>query len=155
VAAHPIPFMDLSAGHAPLADELDAVWRSTVATSAFIGGNEVEAFEQAFAAYCERRHCVSTANGTDSIELTLAALAGLLYACSSTSVGVDRDPDYDFTGKQTYAWKEGVPAENELHQKRIVAGVDGELTRRGLRRVEGEAPDLWVLTEVAGHREVR
>jgi len=74
VTAEAIPFMDLAATHAPLAEELDEIWRSVLSRSAFIAGSEVEAFEEAFASYCERQHCVGVANGTDAIELILAAL---------------------------------------------------------------------------------
>jgi dTDP-4-amino-4,6-dideoxygalactose transaminase len=66
--------MDLAAAHAPLVDELDEIWRSVVGRSAFIAGPEVQAFEDSFASYCERKYCVGVANGTDSIELILAAL---------------------------------------------------------------------------------
>jgi hypothetical protein len=85
----------------------------------------------------------------------IALFSCLLAACSSTSVGVDKDPDYDFRGKRTYAWKEGVPADNELNQKRIVTGVDRALQQHGLVLTEDGAPDLWVQTEVSYHREVR
>jgi|GEM_PF-2656280 len=78
-----------------------------------------------------------------------------LAACSSLDVGVDRDEDYDFSGARTFAWKEGVPAQNELNQKRIESGVEEALARRGIELSDSGAPDLWVATEVGGHREVR
>lgn len=87
--------------------------------------------------------------------LAFLALLSLLAACSSTKVGVDRDPTYDFRGKRTYAWKEGIPAESGLNQQRIVSGVDRALGERGLQRIEGGAPDLWVYTEVAMRQETR
>lgn len=40
----------------------------------FILGTEVAAFEQEFASYCNVRHCVGLANGTDALELALRAL---------------------------------------------------------------------------------
>jgi hypothetical protein len=86
---------------------------------------------------------------------TIALLSCLLAACSSTSVGVDKDEDYDFRGKRTYAWQEGVPAANELNQKRIVEGIDRALAQRGLVLTDTDTPDLWVRTEVSAHREVR
>lgn len=85
----------------------------------------------------------------------IALLVCLVSACSSTSVGVDKDPDYDFRGKRTYAWKAGVPAENELNQKRIVSGVDRALAQHGLQLTDAGTPDLWIQTEVSAHREVR
>jgi hypothetical protein len=85
----------------------------------------------------------------------ILALAALLAACSSIRVGVDRDPDYAFATQRTYAWKEGVPADSALHQKRIEEGVDRALAERGLQRTDSPAPDLWVATEVESHQEVR
>ena len=48
---------------------LDAVFAAT----AFVGGPEVAAFEQEYAAYTGVDHCVGVANGTDALELALRA----------------------------------------------------------------------------------
>ena len=45
-----------------------------VASGWFILGPEVTAFEEEFASYCSLQHCVTLANGTDAIELSLKAL---------------------------------------------------------------------------------
>ncbi|MEP7055735.1 MAG: DegT/DnrJ/EryC1/StrS family aminotransferase [Actinomycetota bacterium] len=68
-----VPFADLTGMHAPLAARLDAVWQQTLATSGFIGGALVDAFEASWAGYCGRRHAVGVANGTDAIALALKA----------------------------------------------------------------------------------
>jgi len=69
----PLPLVDLHALHAELGDELEVaiarVWRS----ARFIGGEEVEAFEEEFARYLGVRHAVGVANGTDALELALRA----------------------------------------------------------------------------------
>jgi hypothetical protein len=83
-----------------------------------------------------------------------ALLLGLLAACSSSGVAVDYDSGFDFAGLSTYAWTEGVPAENELNERRIVQAVDGQLAAHGFRRVE-EGPELLVRTEVSSRQEVR
>jgi dTDP-4-amino-4,6-dideoxygalactose transaminase len=70
----PIPFVDLAAGHAELREGLDAAWRRVMASSRFVLGAEVAAFEAAFASYCEARHCVGVANGLDALTLILRAL---------------------------------------------------------------------------------
>lgn len=69
-----VPFLDLAAMHAEVRSELDECWQQLNETSRFVGGGEVDAFEAEWAAYCERRHCIGTANGTDAIELALKAL---------------------------------------------------------------------------------
>lgn len=70
----PVPFLDLRATHEPVAAEIAAVWQDIVATSGFIGGPHVEAFECAWASYCEAEHAVGVANGTDALLLALRAL---------------------------------------------------------------------------------
>jgi dTDP-3-amino-2,3,6-trideoxy-4-keto-D-glucose/dTDP-3-amino-3,4,6-trideoxy-alpha-D-glucose/dTDP-2,6-dideoxy-D-kanosamine transaminase len=40
----------------------------------YVLGKDGEAFERDFAAYCDTKHCVGVANGTDAIELGLRAL---------------------------------------------------------------------------------
>jgi dTDP-4-amino-4,6-dideoxygalactose transaminase len=49
-------------------------WRRLLDTSGFIGGEAVENFEEAWAAYCGTSHAVGVGNGTDAIQLTLTAL---------------------------------------------------------------------------------
>lgn len=69
-----VPFIDLARAHAPLEDELTATFDRIVRSSAFAMGNELEAFEAAFAAYCETRHCVGVSDGTEALRLALLAL---------------------------------------------------------------------------------
>lgn len=68
-----VPLNDLRRVHAPhaaaLRDAYDRVFRS----GAFVLGDEVRAFEQAFAAYCGTAHCVGVANGSDALEIALRA----------------------------------------------------------------------------------
>jgi hypothetical protein len=85
----------------------------------------------------------------------LLALLVALVSCSSPRVSADFDPDYDFTGKQTYAWRAGVPAASELNERRIVKSVDEVLAAHGLRPAPGGQPDLWVSTEVSTRQELR
>ncbi len=70
----PIPLVDLGAQHRDVADEVLAGFAEVLATTAFIGGPQVAAFEREFADYCETSHCVGAANGTDAIELVLRGL---------------------------------------------------------------------------------
>lgn len=45
-----------------------------IASSAFIGGPFVKAFESAFAVFCGAKHCIGVGNGTDAIFLALKAM---------------------------------------------------------------------------------
>ena len=68
-----IPLVDLGAQHALVADEVAEGFARVLATTAFVGSEDVSAFETEFAAFCGVDHCVGVANGTDAIELALRA----------------------------------------------------------------------------------
>jgi dTDP-4-amino-4,6-dideoxygalactose transaminase len=69
-----VPLLDLAAMHQEVRLGLEDVWRTALEDSAFVGGEEVEVFEAAWAGYCERTYGIGVANGTDAIALTLRAL---------------------------------------------------------------------------------
>lgn len=69
-----IPFLDLQAAHAELKPELDEAIARVVDSGMFIGGDEVEAFEREWAAYCDVPQAVAVANGLDALHLALRAL---------------------------------------------------------------------------------
>ena len=69
-----IPGADLTAQYAPLRDDLLAAFRRLLESGQFIQGPDVRAFEAEFAQYCEAKHGVGVANGTDALVLALRAL---------------------------------------------------------------------------------
>ena len=69
-----VPVLDLAAQYHELKRELDEAVTAVIASSTFIAGEEVRAFEQEFASYLRARHVVGVANGTDALELALQAL---------------------------------------------------------------------------------
>lgn len=69
-----IPFLDLGAAYRELQPEIDAAVARTLASGYYIGGPEVEAFEDEFATYCGASHAVGVANGLDALHLTLRAM---------------------------------------------------------------------------------
>src|SRR5687768_5074681 len=73
VSNEPIPFLDLVTPHRELEEELVGVFRQALRSAAFIGGEQVDAFEREFAAYCGVQHCVGVANGTDAVRFALMA----------------------------------------------------------------------------------
>ncbi|MGB6987165.1 MAG: DegT/DnrJ/EryC1/StrS family aminotransferase [Candidatus Aquilonibacter sp.] len=68
-----IPYLDLSAQHALLKDEILAAVAAIIDRNAFVLGPGVEAFERRFAEYCEARHCVGVNNGTAAVHVALLA----------------------------------------------------------------------------------
>ena len=69
-----VPFADLHLQYLSIKDEIDAAIADVIRTSAFIRGPYVERFEQEFAAAIGTKHCVSCANGTDSLYIAMHAL---------------------------------------------------------------------------------
>jgi dTDP-4-amino-4,6-dideoxygalactose transaminase len=69
-----IPLVDLAAAHAEVAEEVETGFKRVIAETAFIGGAEVAAFEQEYAAFAGVPHCVGVANGTDALELAFRAV---------------------------------------------------------------------------------
>ncbi len=69
-----VPFADLHAQYLTIKPEIDAAIADVIRTSAFIRGPYVDKFEAAFADMMNVRHCVSCANGTDSLYIAMHAL---------------------------------------------------------------------------------
>ena len=68
-----VPFLDLAAMTNEVRTSINQGWAKLLENSRFIGGDAVEEFERAWAAYCETTHAIGVANGTDAIQLTLMA----------------------------------------------------------------------------------
>ncbi|MDI2126742.1 DegT/DnrJ/EryC1/StrS family aminotransferase [Yinghuangia seranimata] len=68
-----VPLVDLLAGHAEVAAEVEAGFARVLSSGAFIKGPDVAAFESEFAEFSGVAHCVGVANGTDALELMLRA----------------------------------------------------------------------------------
>ncbi|ANZ36982.1 erythromycin biosynthesis sensory transduction protein eryC1 [Lentzea guizhouensis] len=106
-----IPPVDLKFQHAEVADEVAAGWEQVLANTAFIGGPQVGAFEQAYSEYSGVAHTIGLGNGTDALELALRAVgvghgdecvlptnsfiatAEAVARTGATPVFVDCDPD--------------------------------------------------------------
>jgi len=69
-----VPFVDLKAQYQSIKSEIDPAIQTVLNETAFVGGKYVDGFEKAFAEKFGVKHCVSCANGTDAIYITLKAL---------------------------------------------------------------------------------
>lgn len=69
-----VPFLDLGTTTAVVATEVRVGWEKVIATNRFVGGEEVETFEEQWADYCGTEHAVGVGNGTDALVLALRAL---------------------------------------------------------------------------------
>jgi dTDP-4-amino-4,6-dideoxygalactose transaminase len=68
-----VSFLDLHAVYAELSEELDEAYHRVMLSGRYILGDEVEAFEDEWAAYCGVKHCVGVGNGLDALHLILRA----------------------------------------------------------------------------------
>ncbi len=68
-----IPLVALGRQHASMVHDLRAAFDRVVGSSEFILGEEVERFEEEFAAYCGARHCVGVASGTAALGILMRA----------------------------------------------------------------------------------
>lgn len=107
-----VPFVDLKAQYLSIQGEIDAAIHDIINNTAFIGGKPVNDFEAEFAALYGIQHCISVANGTDSLYIIMKMLgvgqgdevvtvANSWISSSETisqtgakPVFVDIDPDY-------------------------------------------------------------
>jgi dTDP-4-amino-4,6-dideoxygalactose transaminase len=107
-----VPFVDLKTQYESIKPEIDQALAEVLGDCAFIGGKYAARFEEAFAAYVGRQHCVGVANGTDALHAAMRGLgvgpgdevitaANTFFATAeaishtgATPVFVDNDPRY-------------------------------------------------------------
>jgi hypothetical protein len=85
-----------------------------------------------------------------------ASLCLLLIVAGSAlaqKVSVDFDQSADFSKYKTFAWIKGTPAQNPLVHQRIVAGIEAQLTGKGLRKAESN-PDIVIAYHAATDTQV-
>lgn len=69
-----VSFLDLKASYLELKPEIDVAIKRVLDSGWYILGDEVDDFEQEYAAYSEAKYCVGVANGMDALHLALLAL---------------------------------------------------------------------------------
>jgi len=69
-----IPFLDLKAQYKQISKEVIPMVTTAMENGAFIGGPQVNGFEEEFAAFCDSKYCVGVASGTDALRFALMAV---------------------------------------------------------------------------------
>ena len=69
-----VPFVDLKIQYMSIAQEIEPQMRKVLTEANFILGEPVAYFEKNFAAFCDSKHCIGVASGTDALHLALRAL---------------------------------------------------------------------------------
>src|ERR1043166_6149060 len=72
-ARRPIPFIDLGAQRRRLGKKIDDAMLRVVDHGSYILGPEVAQLEGALAEFCQAKHVITCANGTDALSLVLMA----------------------------------------------------------------------------------
>ncbi len=135
-----LPFIDLQAQRARIADKIDAAIARVLAHGQFIMGPEVKTFEAELATFGAAKHAIANANGTDALVLPLmawnigkgdavfcpsfsfAATAEIAPWVEATPVFVDVLPDtYNIDPKSLEAAIEGVKRDGKLKPRAIIA----------------------------------
>ncbi len=154
-----VPFVDLKAQYLDIRDEIDAAIAEVIGATAFVSGRYAAAFEDAFARYVGVGHCIGVANGTDALEIALAAMgigagdevivpantffatAEAVHNVGATPVFVDCEPHFYNIGvdkieeKITARTKAIIP----VHLYGLPAEMDGVIAiakKHGLKIVE-------------------
>jgi len=129
-----IPFLDLHAQYLSIKEDIDRAIADTIKDSAFIKSPSVTRFENGFAAFLGVENAITCGNGTDAIEILLAAMGigkgdevlvpALTWIATSetvatsgaTPVFVDIHPD-------TYCIDEGAIAEKVTPRTKAIIPV--------------------------------
>lgn len=151
-----VPSLDLKPSFAELRDELVAAMIRVGDSGWYIGGEEVAAFEAAYASYCEADHCVGVANGLDALHLALRAMdvgsgdevivssnsyiATLLAVSAVGATPIMVEPD---------------PATHNLDPARVEAAITPRTKLLLPTHLYGQPADLDPLLDIARRRGLR
>lgn len=68
-----VPLLDLQAQYRSIGQEVLALVDEIMQQAAFVGGPQVQAFEEEFAAFCGSTYCLGVSSGTDALRFALLA----------------------------------------------------------------------------------
>ncbi len=151
-----VPFLDLKAPYLELKEELDAAYLRVMASGWYILGQEVRAFEEEFAAYCEAEHCVGVGNGLDALHLILRAY----------EIGIGDEvivPTHTYIATWlavSYAGARPVPVEPDertynIDPKRVVAAITPRTRAIMAVHLYGQPADMNSLNDIASEYSLK
>src|ERR1700723_4475839 len=163
-----IPFLDLVTPHVELEAELTAVLHKVLSTAGFVGGPMVENFEKAFAEFCDAKHCVGVASGTDAVRFALTAagvqpgdiVVTVPHTFIATTEAISQAgarPDFVDIDEKTYAM-DPKKLQEYLERDCYVDRASGKLYNRKLRapvtaivpvHIYGQCADMDAILELA------
>jgi dTDP-4-amino-4,6-dideoxygalactose transaminase len=69
-----VPFLDLKAAYEELEHDIESAVLGVLRSGQYIGGSEVDAFEDEFSRYIGSPHCITVGNGLDALRICLLAM---------------------------------------------------------------------------------
>ena len=150
-----VPFVDLHAQYVSIRDEIDAAIAGVIEQSAFVRGPYVERFERQFAEFTQRKYCVSCANGTDSLYISMYALgvrpgdevivpAHTWISTAETVTQIGGKPVFCDTDRDTYT----------IDPKDIAAKITPRTVGIIPVHLYGQAADMASIMELAGRHKL-
>jgi len=104
-----VPFLDLKRQYESIKEEINEAIQTVLESQQFILGPQVEEFERRIANYCNAKHAIGVASGTDALLLSLKAsgisggvvttpftffaTAGAIHNAGATPIFADIEPD--------------------------------------------------------------
>lgn len=151
-----IPFVDLKAQLAGVRDDVFRNLAAAIDSTAFILGEEVSDFEEAFAAYCGCRHAIGVNSGLDALKLSLMAMgigpgdevvipANTFIACALAITDLGARPVLVEPDERTYVLDVGRVEQAITPRTKAVMPV----------HLYGQPVDMVALAEIAGRRGLR
>lgn len=151
-----VPFLDLKSPYLELRNEMDEAYRRVMESGWYVLGQEVEAFEAEFAAYCGVQHCVGVGNGLEALHLILRA-----YGIGSGDEVIVPANTYIATWLAvTYAGATPVPVEPDpqtcnLDPNRVEEAITSRSKAILPVHLYGQPADMSPLMEIAHRRGLR
>src|SRR4029077_19253905 len=139
-----IPFLDLVTPHVEMEEELVSIFRSTLRSAGFVGGEMLEEFEQEFAHFCGVQYCVGVGSGTDALRFALMAggvqpgdtvitVPNTFIATTEAISQAGACPDFVDVEARTFNM-DPIKLEEYLETRCYVHGTTGKLLNRETRR---------------------
>jgi dTDP-4-amino-4,6-dideoxygalactose transaminase len=150
-----VPFVDLRAQHASVAEEVSAAIARVTTNADFILGGDVDAFEAEYAAYCETEHAVGLDTGMSALELGMRAMgigqgdevitpAGSFIASSSAISFTDATP----------VWVDIDPRTYNLDPSLVEAAINERTKAIMVVHLYGQPADMDAVLEVAARHDL-
>lgn len=150
-----IPFVDLKAQYESIRHEIEPAVLETLASTQYVLGCQVSAFEEEFAAYVEAEHAVGVSSGTSALHLALLA-AGIgagdeVITVSSTFVATVAAIDY--TGARPI-FVEVEPQTLTMDPTRIESAVTDRTKAVLPVHLHGHPADMGPILEIASRHNL-